>query len=393
MDPGLIFFAGIVLVSLLIWLYSRSGTGSLLYLNEVAATSKRVGRRAVVPEYRDLARFFHSGLIDRTGTLDAGFPCAILHPLPEAGRCRADLATLCERRARSLLDEAGRLDRDIELFWSGGIDSTAALTALLRVAEDDRERQRIEVRYAPCSIAEYPLFFEQFIDGRLRHAPIERSIGEAMDSGRLIVTGELGDQIFGSMLARPHVESGAAFRPWREALPDILRKELGKAHAEKVITYVEPQVEKAPCALDNLFDLLWWMNFSLKWQVVDLRLAVSCGSRAKEVHAATRHFFADRAFEEWAVDNRDLCIAGHWASYKWPLKAFVRDFTGDEDYFANKLKEPSLQKVLGEAASRDVQPQPVAMMQSYGLLVGLGVGLGIVQATGDTKWEVSVSVE
>lgn len=37
----------------------------------------------------------------------------------------------------------------------------------------------------------------------------------------------------------------------------------------------------------------------------------------------------------------------NWLTYKEPLKRFIRDFTGDDDYYRNKRKVGSLQHTCG----------------------------------------------
>ena len=49
-------------------------------------------------------------------------------------------------------------ERDISVFWSGGIDSTAALVALL-LQKKPMDRDRMHVFLRPRSIDEYPAFF------------------------------------------------------------------------------------------------------------------------------------------------------------------------------------------------------------------------------------------
>ena len=384
--PVLVF----VVFWLVLWAIGRSRR--IVYLNAVAAQAGRVSQRRLPRAYRDLATFFGSGLIDRTGTLDMGFRCAVRDPIPPIGRSDLAIDEICDARGAALFEEARSTGRELHVLWSGGIDSTTALVALLRAAQGEVDLRRILVRYGPTAIQEYARFHVEHIDGVLRHEVIDGPIGEALDPSALIVTGELGDQIFGSVLAERYMRSGEAFEPWESVFPALLADELGsKRRAERVLRWLRPQIATAPCAIETLFDLLWWLSFSMKWQIVDLRLAVACGPKAREVHAAMRHFFADPAFQEWSISHTDQRIGRTWESYKWPLKSYIRDFTGDEDYFRSKVKEMSLQKLNGPTSA---PPQPVAMMETFGVLTGIGVGLGLVAASeSEARWSLSVTVE
>lgn len=65
--------------------------------------------------------------------------------------------------------------------------------------------------------------------------------------------------------------------------------------------------------------------------------------------ASTEHFFRADALQRWSISNPDKRIRfGTWSSHKWPLKEYIRNFTGDREYAEAKEREPSLR---GLAAS------------------------------------------
>jgi hypothetical protein len=90
-----------------------------------------------------------------------------------------------------------------------------------------RRLQRLVVVHDDESVAEYPLFYERFVRGQLREEArsgrsvsafgAENAAGSETGGGGsggmsgLVVTGELGDQLFGSdMCARAFAPAGAA---------------------------------------------------------------------------------------------------------------------------------------------------------------------------------------
>jgi hypothetical protein len=89
------------------------------------------------------------------------------------------------------------------------------------------------------------------------------------------------------------------------------------------------------------------MNFSLKWQAVSLRMLTSADlSRWPRLEPTLAHFYRTEDFQRWSLTHPGKRIGDTMASYKWPLKDYIRDFTGDADYHAEKEKEPSLRGVL-----------------------------------------------
>ena len=387
-------------------------------------------------------------------SIEGGQAGTIIGGAPVSEVCARELDAAMMERARSLWEEADGASpaAEIRVMWSGGIDSTAALVSLLRAASEGGEaaaRRRLErlvIVLDDDSRAEYPRFYRESIAGRLREEPRDgRSVSAIGGGGSgLIVTGELGDQLFGSDMcarafaggrdgveecSRPgaapterpnaahHFAAGLA-APWRETMLPALG-ELGLLPGGDATAWEEwiaPQLVKAPFPIVTTHDILWWLNFSCKWQIVTLRcvhdggaplapsisggksLAQSpreygskggsgggggsngggCGVKwADDVSTSlwvpqsvnegsavapppahdgsllrgVRHFYEARHLELWACVAEFHCrkfgAIEEWCSYKQPLKAFIRAFNGDDEYFTNKQKVASLNFGVG----------------------------------------------
>ena len=318
----------------------------LVYLDGRMAVAPVIMGRKVPEGYRLASLFFGTGLIDRTETLDQGFDYQVLDPIP-APEPVPPMAELLRRRAAELRMTADRARKPVRLFWSGGIDSTAAACALLEAFIDAPEQ--LEIVYTRASAREYRLFHQNYVAPHPRSRRIG-SVRGALDDGAILCTGEHGDQLFGSMKAQ-----SLAWRdlraPWEKSFPRILAKQLGGAErGETTLRYLEPQIRACPIALPRLFDLLWWLNFSLKWQAVSLRMLADGRPGAWALRDQTEHFFRTDAFQRWALTNPDKRVKGDWASYKYPLKDAILSFTGDHAYHQTKEKERSLRGGLGARA-------------------------------------------
>ncbi len=326
------------------WLGGRPHPVPLIYLEPRMAVRPTVLSHPVPEGYRLSCLFFGCGLIDRTRTLDHGFPYEVLDPIPAVRQAtQPSLDALCDERARHLVDRATGEGRAIRLFWSGGIDSTAACVALLRALRHDPEK--LEIVYSPQSRGEYRRFFRETVRRHPRRRKISK-ISQALDDRALITSGEHGDQIFGSIKALG-VPLNELAQPWEEAFPRLLRTQLASAgRANVVMSYLSPQFARCPVRLRTLFDLLWWLNFSMKWQTVSIRMLGTLDqSGFRKVQPHVDHFFRTDAFQRWALMNDGHRLPSDWKAYKQPLKAYIRDFTGDAHYYETKEKEPSLRNM------------------------------------------------
>lgn len=319
------------------------------FLNLYAATAETLNQHRISMPYRQLCRFFQCSLFDRTGTLQPGFPYRILDPLPPPSTPAANLAELCDQRGLELLTEALDNDRELRVFWSGGIDSTTALVALLRASDTlGRGRELIHVQLSRTSIREYRRFYRKIVEQHPKVTRFSHIIGDrVLRTEALNVTGECGDQLFGSALAERFLRQGTLFDPWREvfaaALGDVCST---PGEIDEIMAFLEPQLQRCPLPLNTLFDLLWWLSFSLKWQNVQLRLAVYSGLPYPAIRESMRHFFATPSFQNWSLRHHPDKIGTHWSSYKMPLKRYINDYFPDPAYLRDKHKEPSLQNPL-----------------------------------------------
>jgi hypothetical protein len=326
--------------------------GRVLFLNFSQAAGGTVGGDRLPPDYVLACRFLRCSIIDRTSTLDQGFDYAVLDRIPAPATDGATFAELCDTAGAEVVAEALATGRSIDVLWSGGIDSTTALIAVMKAAEARRCADRVCVLLSLDSVLEYPGFFLRHINGTYRIRAVPHPISEALDPAAITVTGEHGDQLFGSHLLESYVRRGLGGVDYREVLPLVLVERLRSVRgAYRVNRYLTPVIAAAPVPLRTLFDCMWWLNFSLKWQEVTLRLPVFRGEQARGAYEALRHFFRDDRFQAWALANTYGRVPTVWARYKDAAKRYILEFTGDRVYYRDKEKVDSLRNVMTNPAS------------------------------------------
>jgi hypothetical protein len=267
---------------------------------------------------------YGANILDRTNTIDFGFKYKTITPIPEYRLFGESFEQVCDARANQLIDKAEASDSKINVMWSGGIDSTTALVSLLRTGR----KERINVVLSKASIGEYPKFYRDVISVELanQHSVVE-SPKLALNSLDINLTGEIGDQMFGS---------AAIFKAFKK-----------KKLFEKYQTYIAPdfldrlseQIKKCPIELNTTFDFLWWFNFSMKYQNVQFRIYPS----VQMPFGSITHFFDTDEFQLWSFNNPDKKIKTTLESYKYIAKDYIYTYHQDDNYLENKLKVGSLQ--------------------------------------------------
>lgn len=346
------------------WHGAKADRRALIFVDGWMGVRPTVLKNALPDGYRLACLFFGAGLIDRTRTLDHGFAYKVLDEIPRHPRDGLNMDELCEARGRRIVSDAQRNNQPIHLLWSGGIDSTAAAVSLVEALRDADDLKRLTIYYSPASRKEYPWFFQHQIKGQIARKKII-GVAPAFEKNALVVTGEHGDQLFGSATALG-LDRAFLAQPWQTALPRLLSQRLASSHRAQAVTdYLSPQIERAPVPIPSLYECLWWLNFSCKWQSVSVRMIASSRAGAySELRPRLRHFFQNDDFQSWALTNPDKRIRDTWESYKWPLRDYIHAFTGDDSYRDTKLKEPSLKGML----ARKVRSSALALGPDGGAL-------------------------
>jgi hypothetical protein len=322
-------------------MFSRSVDNPLYFLSqrELFKTHKKKAN----PVYLKSCEFFGATLIDRTNTLDSGFNFKIIDSIPSLNKPKS-FEEICKERAEEILSKT---EGKIKLLWSGGIDSTLALVSILKICKNENDLSRINILLSQESIDEYPTFFKDIIENKLTYKLIEGTIYDNIFPQDIIITGEHGDQLFGSDKLKLTIESNDAFSPYENILDFAISRKLGTdKYTQNIIEYMNPLIHKSPFKIYSLFDYLWWMNFSLKWQTVSMRILNGIERGANDLESTVYHFFKSEDFQIWSMTNHDKKIKSDWKSYKYLAKELIYQFHQDENYLKNKEKEPSLKEVI-----------------------------------------------
>jgi len=316
----------------------------LYYLSKKQLFYTRSWKKKTNPVYLKSCEFFGTTLIDRTQTIDTGLDFTIIDPLPDSANFELTFSEICKVRATEITQSTNGM---LKLLWSGGIDSTVALISLILDLKNSGDIHRLMIVLSKESIIEYPSFFNDVIKDKLNYEMITTSIVDHISQDEIIISGEHGDQLFGSDKLKYSIISGDAFSPYPEILDFLITRKLGTyKYTNKIIDFLEPQIQKSPVEILTLFDYLWWLNFSLKWQTVSMRLIHGMDRDYSDLETNVFHFFKSIEFQKWSINNHTKKIKKKWKSYKYVAKEYIYEFHKDDSYLENKEKEQSLKEVL-----------------------------------------------
>lgn len=278
-------------------------------------------------KWRNLAKFSRINLghpnahyrTDRSGTIPHFLDLKQTSPLPEHWHAPASFADICLNQASKLTS----LGYPQTVFWSGGVDSTLIVIALLMIGSNDPDFLNIACTHK--SIEEYPWFYRFLKQKGIKiHVGFTDSIYQysGITGKENLLTGHLADYIFhcGNICIRNDNCD------WKDFYP------------KDIVEFIEPLVDICPKKITKLYDVAWWLRFTMHWQ--DAKYAPYTSLKAKP--RSIINFFDSPQWEEWSLENHGNDFAQtDPLLYKPEAKKFIIEYTGDKDYW-NKMKIPSL---------------------------------------------------
>lgn len=306
-------------------------TKLLLYLNPSGDPLNGLlarGRMPVFPFYTTVSRLNH-----KPDSFDCKLYSKPFSEIVKLPNHHMSFGDCCDLRATELLQLPG----NIYVMWSGGIDSTAVLTAILRNWPKS-DLERVTVLCDNNSIKENRNFFA-IVAKNFKILPSSHQMEKYCKLG-YVVTGELNDQLFGSEVVGKCVETwgeSAIHDDWKVVAPKLFSLLSPEYGAEAYDNYRQIAFE-SHFELQTTQDFFWFLNFTQKWQHVQLRMLISTSwTDPKTYFLNLCSFFDTEYFQIWSIHNQNKKIQDTWLSYKYIAKEYIIDYSKDES-FKNKLK-------------------------------------------------------
>jgi hypothetical protein len=291
-------------------------------------------------------------------------------PLPREPN-KNSLSDIFHERAKNLWN----LSQPLSFMWSGGIDSTSALVALINTNPSWHKDMQI-ITTVFCLQNENPQFFKDFLQPHNCVAVVEGSTFLSKNywlSRPLVVTGDCADQLFGfgfvprlpgKLLTDRSIRDvsigqvqSMAFDLVQEKYQYLRENQLtgpclDQFHAlpearDIFMTWFLDFIQRCPISIRDGFDFQWWVAFSTKLQTLRYRAAWLTGDARMADLGRYRAFFDCAPFQRWAIDHHHDKWPGRLPhTYKQPFKDFIYATTCDPVYQQNKGKESTWQHSL-----------------------------------------------
>lgn len=274
---------------------------------------------------------------DRFGFLNHYLPFRISSERDEIPKAddSLTLAEICDAKAQEII----AMNCPVTVAWSGGVDSTSIVSALLKNGLD---KTLLTIVHAPSSKQEYPWFYRHLQESGISLVETD-AIGQAFDktADGVILTGWCADQLFGSNI---HLRNLDLYNmPWIDGLKQAMTERnirLSDKSYEVLEGVWGGYAQYVGVEMEQFCEFAWLYNFGCKWSYVsqDSKLAVVKDSTRERII----NFFEDSRFQSWSMANypslREVNVNRIKKFYKRPLKQYIYGYTNNPDYLNKKGK-------------------------------------------------------
>lgn len=288
---------------------------------------------------------YHAVIADRFGILNCYSPFYLgVDPEVPTPQYQFKFTNLSEALEYSVTSLINKHKKHVVLLWSGGVDSTALLIALIKLMH----RKDFTIVGSLSSINENPYMVKWLYcnDYNLQF-PITTSFKRF--KGSLILTGWCADQIFGSQYAVEKVSEKDYFNDYKSVVrlmfnTDYRHCPVTDQQFDFMCNCVDIYAQKVLRQNVVTFsELALMINFGLKYTHTFNHTRLSCDDQTQIYNIECP--YADPAIQDWGIANfkRNACTEQYYdlTKYKLPLKQYIFNFNHDEQYLYNKGKKSS----------------------------------------------------
>ena len=238
------------------------------------------------------------------------------------------------------------LPKKIYILWSGGLDSNVLIISMLKAGI---EKEKIIVACNPDGLKENYNFYRNFILPNFKVIASEKLMQQASVTGikdGIILNGDPADALYGIDLSFSLVEQyGIEFlkQPCsRDVVTNyFISKSMNARSANCWYDFFMASTIHSPREIKTMDDFSWWITFNHRWQSANekLKLRILDDSNYKT-------FFGNQNFQDWACYRNNSSIET-LKDFKLEMKKIIYEYTGDQEYFDNKIKLHSNSHAFG----------------------------------------------
>ncbi len=268
-------------------------------------------------------------------------------------------------RAVDIKQTMQQQNQELVVFWSGGIDSTLALSAIVKNFSS-ADLKNVTVFANNQSYFENPIFYHSVIEKyKLKTVNFKNFSDDAIQTlfNRYLVTdGEPADKLWivnGVFKFESIHGSGSSEKPLTETADKFINFLAGYMSINQAHEYYDSlmkNINETAITVATVGDLFWWINFNFHW--VDHLLIwyqqfpIKSADSYKQYKKNYLPWYNSNEYQLWSLSDRPKTIkTDRQDLYKMPAKQYIYELDQNPFYlnYKSKLGSPKgLKKTVGD---------------------------------------------
>lgn len=261
-----------------------------------------------------------------------------------------------DARAQEALSIVKNTNKNLYVQWSGGIDSTCIVVAILQNF-DLTSLDRVTICCTYDSIMEYPGFYEKHVMPNFKIQDLNKTpldLPKMPDA--VLIDGQTADTLTMSMAPSLDVcmairDSNLLVESWRKK-PDSLIAYLKKVTGSKEFALwyyerIKENVESVNIPIETYFDFMWWAGFNYDWayQTFCQWFYLQRTAEFSYLQFSEKYmpWYCNEHYQLWSMKNIGAWVkhGNTLASFKRDAKKYCYDYTKDQWNYLYKTKVSS----------------------------------------------------
>lgn len=262
----------------------------------------------------------------------------------------ADITDSRAKEFASLVENSGKR---LVLHWSGGIDSTAMVTAVLKNFPKYLLSQ-IDICMNECSYLENPSFYHRAIEKNnlncINNYMFDSSTLSRTSSESIVTDGEPADKLWGVRIGLLYLHRygeesfTSTLEQGRHQFIEHLGNYMSNHQAEFYWHRVLENIRENQAPVTNIGELFWWINFNYYWLGHNVqwygRHQIKDSQAWLNYQENYRPWYNSAEYQRWSFSriSEDPVNITNIKDFKKPAKQYIYDFINDDYFFHFKAK-------------------------------------------------------
>ena len=267
-------------------------------------------------------------------------------------RSTQSFSEVTDSRATDIKQTMLQQNQELAVFWSGGIDSTVALSAIVKNFSS-ADLKNVTVFANNQSYFENPIFYHSVIEKyQLQTVNFKNFSGDDIQKlvERYIVTdGEPADKLWivNSVFKFESMHgSGSSEKPLLETADKFINFLAGYMSVNQAHEYYQSlmqNINEAEIEISTVGDLFWWINFNFHWVDHLLIWYQQFPNKSTEAYKQYKKnykpWYNSDEYQSWSLSDLPKSIQHDRQDlYKMPAKQYIYDLVRDPFYLNYKSK-------------------------------------------------------